>query len=208
MLLWNFCNGWSTFVGMEGSMKISRDSNRVTPYAMSGFDEAGNFSVLLTFELPNTTCDDGSMDFVKKLRFFIRIHIRELKNPLQWDILHACTCTCTVHVLYTHVCMYTNCAIMFVHCTVHALYVCTVCTCTVLHVHYGWPLEVTETPKSLSKHQIVTKRSTKFFQVVETENKRDWRTIDGNPPSADPSCEFTNESCAQKTTSKMSVEAR
>ncbi len=44
--------------------------------------------------------------------------------------------------------------------------------------------------------------------IAETKNKRNWRTIDGNPPPAIPKCGFQNERCSNRTTSiKLELES-
>lgn len=45
--------------------------------------------------------------------------------------------------------------------------------------------------------------------MVETDNKRNWRTIDGNPPPAIPVCGFENEYCLmQQSTSNITKHGR
>lgn len=56
--------------GFGGSLTISNNSNLITPYTVSGFDQSGHFSVLLTFTLSNETCENVSMNYVSKLYVF------------------------------------------------------------------------------------------------------------------------------------------
>jgi hypothetical protein len=68
---------------------ISVDWDRVTAYAVSGFDKAGNFSIMLTMKTTNMTCNDDFQDYVCLLNksfwksgFEVLFFSRNLKRSL------------------------------------------------------------------------------------------------------------------------------